>query len=110
MKKSVNFSDFADDFEVMLCFSYPGLRALFDYLEEYEYFTGMEIELDVSTLCYKYSEHGSALEAAEAQGFEVGEDEDEDEDEEDREAGALEWLQDHTTVIEFSGGVITQDF
>ena len=37
-------------------FSYEGLKALFDYLEEYEESTGQEIELDVIALCCDYSE------------------------------------------------------
>lgn len=37
-------------------FSYEGLKALFDYLEDYEEQTGEEIELDVIALCCEYSE------------------------------------------------------
>jgi hypothetical protein len=37
-------------------FSYEGLNALFDYLEDYEEQTGEEIELDVIALCCDYSE------------------------------------------------------
>lgn len=37
-------------------FTHEGLRALFDYLEEYEESTGEEIELDVIALCCDYSE------------------------------------------------------
>jgi hypothetical protein len=37
-------------------FSYEGLNALFDYLEDYEEQTGEEIELDVVALCCDYSE------------------------------------------------------
>jgi uroporphyrinogen-III decarboxylase len=38
-------------------FSYEGLNALFDYLEDYEDSTGEEIELDVIALCCDYAEH-----------------------------------------------------
>jgi hypothetical protein len=37
-------------------FSYEGLNALFDYLEDYEEQTGEEIELDVIALCCDYCE------------------------------------------------------
>ena len=37
-------------------FSYEGLKALFDYLEDYEEQTGEELELDVIALCCEYSE------------------------------------------------------
>jgi hypothetical protein len=37
-------------------FSYEGLNALFDYLEDYEEQTGQEIELDVIALCCDYCE------------------------------------------------------
>ena len=37
-------------------FSYEGLNALFDYLEDYEEQTGEEIELDVIALCCDYAE------------------------------------------------------
>lgn len=37
-------------------FSHEGLKALFDYLEDYEDSTGEEIELDVIALCCDYNE------------------------------------------------------
>jgi hypothetical protein len=37
-------------------FSYEGLRALFDYLEQYEEETNTPIELDVIALCCEYNE------------------------------------------------------
>jgi hypothetical protein len=46
---------FRDEFERMGCknqFSYKGLNALFEYLEEYEESTGEEIDFDVIALCY----------------------------------------------------------
>ena len=38
-------------------FTYEGLNALFDYLEEYEDGTGETIELDVIALCCEYTEY-----------------------------------------------------
>jgi hypothetical protein len=59
MKQTVDFNTFAQAFVLMgrrEQFSYSGLRALFDYLEEYEQDTGTEIELDVIGLCCDYVE------------------------------------------------------
>ena len=59
MKQNVDFDTFAQSFVLMgrrEQFSYSGLRALFDYLEEYESETGTEIELDVIGLCCDYVE------------------------------------------------------
>ena len=79
--------------------TYDGLRALYSYLDELSDDTGEPIELDVIALCCDYAEHDNALEAAKEYGYE-------DEDE----GQALDWLQDHTTVIEFNGGLIVQPF
>ena len=38
-------------------FTYAGLRALFDYLEQYQDDIGEAIELDVIALCCEYSEY-----------------------------------------------------
>jgi hypothetical protein len=59
MKQSVNEYDFRRAFELADRkdnFSYDGLAALFDYLEQYEEDCGTEIELDVIALCCDYSE------------------------------------------------------
>ena len=61
MKQSVNIYDFERAFK--RCerdnFSYDGLKALFEYLEEYEEDTGDEVELDVIALCCDYMEYDS---------------------------------------------------
>jgi len=60
MKQTVNFSMFCDEFRAMdrkEYFSYDGLRALFDSLEEYEDSCGEEIELDVIALCCDFTEY-----------------------------------------------------
>lgn len=62
MKQTISFSQFTDAFRGMNRdnhFSYKGMRALFDYLEQYEDDTGEEIELDVIALCCEYSEYAS---------------------------------------------------
>ena len=64
MKQSVNVYDFERAFK--RCerdnFSYDGLKALFEYLEEYEEGTGEEVELDVIALCCEYAEYDSLSE------------------------------------------------
>lgn len=60
MKQTVNNYEFIDAFEKMgreSNFSYEGLQALFDYLEEYEESCGTEIELDVIALCCEFTEY-----------------------------------------------------
>ena len=59
MKQTVNFNDFRDAFRFNDCtenFTYEGMEALFDHLEELEQDTGEEIELDVIALCCEYNE------------------------------------------------------
>ena len=38
-------------------FSYNGLKALYEYLEEYEDATGTELDLDVLAFCCEYAEY-----------------------------------------------------
>ena len=85
--------------------TYNGLRALYAYLSDD---TGEHVELDVIALCCEYDEHASAIEAADEYGCEP--DGDDDEEEDDKEGLALAWLREHTTVIEFDGGLIVQSF
>lgn len=83
--------------------SYAGAFALVEYMEQVEEDTGEEIEFDRVALRCDFSEYPNAREAAEECGWEP----DEDADSED---AALEWLNNHTTVITFNGGVIVQQF
>lgn len=84
--------------------SWDGARALVEYLEELEEDLGEEIEMDFIALRCEYTEYCTAQEVLEnyAPDFEYDKDE--------KEAAAIEWLQDRTTVIVFDGGVIIQDF
>lgn len=61
MKQTINFYDFQKAFQDLRPnnFSYQGLRALFDYLEELEESTGHETEFDVIELCGAYNEYES---------------------------------------------------
>lgn len=80
-------------------FSRAALFALFEYLEEYENSTGEEIELDPIGICCEFAEYSSAREAASEYGFEA-----EDDDE------AEMWLGRKTTVVQFDGGLVVQQF
>jgi hypothetical protein len=116
MKQTVNKYDFTEAFRQagrQDQFSYTGLCALFDYLEEYEEAAGTELELDVIALCCDYSEYATATEAAKEYGWEAPEidpDTDPEDATEETEAAALEWLQDNTQVITHDSGVIIQSF
>ena len=60
MKQTVNFTMFCDKFRAMDRednFSYYGLRALFNYLEELKDSCGIDIELDVIALCCDFTEY-----------------------------------------------------
>lgn len=59
MKQTITFQDFRDAFRNYNRkdnFSYEGLEALFEYLEQYEQDSGQELELDVIALCCDYNE------------------------------------------------------
>ena len=86
--------------------SFAGAMALAEYLEQIEEDTGEEMEFDRVAIRCDFSEYANATEAAGNYDFE----QDEDADEDETEAAALEYLRDKTTVIEFSGGIIIQDF
>ena len=107
MKRSVNFTDFCDEFVKMGrndCFSYEGKKALFEYLENLEEDTGIEYEIDVIAFCQEYTEYPTALEAAE--DYYLWEPE---ESEEDKEEAALQFLQERTCGIIFDEGVIIEN-
>tara|TARA_R110001599_G_scaffold180363_4_gene372990 strand:- start:820 stop:1119 length:300 start_codon:yes stop_codon:yes gene_type:complete len=59
MKTDVNFYTFRNWFNTNRPndFSYNGLQALWDMLEEYEDSTGEEIEFDPIALCCEYDEY-----------------------------------------------------
>jgi hypothetical protein len=102
MKQTVTSYQFVDSFRAAgreSQFTRPALFALFDYLESYEDDCGVELELDPIGICCEWAEHDSAILAAKEYGqtFET-------------EAEALEWLLNHTQVVEFEGGVVIQLF
>ena len=101
MHKQVYFDDFRKEFRDFGRedhFSYYGLKAIFDYFEEYEEFYATEIELDVIAICCEYCEYQSMEE------FWDNYDEDEYPD--------IESISEHTVIIEIpnSDGFIIADF
>ncbi|MCK5017517.1 MAG: hypothetical protein KAS32_10660 [Candidatus Peribacteraceae bacterium] len=64
MKTTVTKSDFRDAFRKMGRdnFSYDGLGALFDYLEEYEESNDTITELDVIAFCCEFTEYENIAE------------------------------------------------
>lgn len=104
MYQNVTKSDFTQAFHLAdrgSEFTYSALSALYDHLTEMESDTGEQIELDVIALCCEWDEYDTAIEAAAAYSTP---DRFEDESE------ALEWLKEQTTVVEFPGGVLIQEF
>ena len=59
MKQTINEYQFKDAFQKCRPdnFSYEGLTALYDYLEDYEEDTGQEMELDVIAICCDFTEY-----------------------------------------------------
>jgi len=77
-------------------FSYEGLTALLEWLEELADDTGTPYELDVIALCCEFTEYSDLTEIqANYSGTDIG---------------SIDDLRDHTSVIEFDGGLIIQDF
>ena len=89
-------------------FSYNGLTALYNHLEEvFDEDSKYEYDLDVIGLCCDFTEFDTALEAAkDCNDFTI----DQDLNEEEQEREALQFLSDSTTIIQFDGGIIIQNF
>lgn len=77
-------------------FSYEGLEALFEWLDELSADTGTPYELDVIGLCCEFTEYSDLAEIQETYSL--------------TDIDSIEDLRDHTSVIEFDGGIIIQDF
>lgn len=78
-------------------FSYEALKALFEYLEDYEADTGEQIELDVIALCCEFTEYEDIEEFQANYGMDYE---------------TIEDIEYHTTVIPIAGTdrFIIQDF
>lgn len=102
MKTTVTSHQFVESFRACgreTQFSVNARRALFEYFERLEEDTDTEIELDPIGICCEFAEYSSAREAASEYGFEA-----EDDDE------AEKWLGRKTTVVQFDGGLVIQQF
>ena len=109
MKKTIGFCEFTDSFNAIRPdnFTYDGLRALYDWFEQYEDDTGEDVELDVIAICCEFTEYDNLHEVADNYGFQYdAEDTEEDEQEEE----IMNYLNDRTFVIKFDNGVIIQDY
>ena len=97
--KTVDIYDFRRafaDYDRADQFSHEGLGALFDWLDELAEDTDTPYELDVIALCCEFSEYSDLSEIkANYSGTDID---------------SLDDLRDHTSVIEFDGGIIVQDF
>ena len=79
-------------------FSYAGLKALFFYLEEVSEDMGEDIVLDVIGICCDFTEYESVQEIAESYNIQGDTQE------------ILSYLYDRTSVIDFKGGIIIQNY
>lgn len=116
MYQSITRSQFMDAFNSIRPgnFTYDGLSALFDYLEDCKYSTGEQLELDVIALCCEYVEYEDLQEMIDQYSYSLEIDltdvEEEDKEEETKKQ-AMEYFQDNTQVIEVEkGGYIIQAF
>lgn len=111
MKEKINFSQFCDRFVIMNRnnnFTYEGKRVLFDYLEDLEDNTDIEIELDVIALCCEYSEYKDLNEYLQNYNTDIEKDDYLDNgefDEFEYEKAIEEEIQDKTTLIRLTENV-----
>lgn len=110
MKITLTESYFIDRFVAVrpTQFSRDALRALFVWIEESEEDIGEETEFDPIAICCDWTEYDTALEAAEAYGFEATESDDERADKSEQQA--LEFLCDNTTVLETESSVVVLNY
>lgn len=86
-------------------FTYEGANALQEYLEDMSNDIGENIEFDPIAWCCEFTEYATEDIVEYANSM------DDDEVMQFKDvASAINWLNDHTTVIEFDGGIIVQDF
>jgi hypothetical protein len=97
MKTTIDFSDFREAFrryDRESSYSREGLRALFNYFEQYEEETGQEVELDVIAICCDFDENHWEDVAA---NYSI--DLSEHEDEEDKISAVREYLEENTFLV-----------
>jgi hypothetical protein len=108
MKKTLSTHDVANELykDEYANWSWYGSVALAEYLEELDCEFGIESELDVVNIRCSFSEYENAIMAASNYSYEVNE----EESKEEQEKNAMAYLNDHTSVISFDGGVIIAQF
>jgi hypothetical protein len=97
--KTIDLYDFIRAFEEYKRegeFSYKGLEALYDWLDELAADTETPYELDVIGLCCEFTEYSDLAEIQETYSL--------------TDINSIEMLSFYTVVIEFDGGIIIQDF
>ena len=97
--KTIDIYDFRrafTDYDRTAHFSYDGLNALFEWLDELSADTDTPYELDVIALCCEFTEYSDFSEIYDNYS--------------NTNIENIEDLRDYTTVIEFDGGIIVQDF
>ena len=100
MKTSISLNDFTNCSTLQNAFSYDGLVALFDYIEDYVQSCGTGSNSKSVALCCEFTEYATYQAIADCYSDLDG----------DTPEKMLEWLRDRTQVIEFKTGVILQDF
>ena len=108
MKQTIGFSEFQDAFTSTRPqnFSLQGLGVLWDYLEQYEDDTGIELELDVIALCCDFSEDSTENIA---DNYRIDLDDCEDDDE--KLETVREYLENEGALVgEVSGGFVYRNF
>ena len=108
---TINESTFRDQFRLhgrKDQFSSNGLTALYNHLEEvFDEDSKYEYDLDVIGLCCDFTEFDTAFEAAKNYRlFTINE----DMNEKEQQRQAVEFLSERTTIIQFDGGIIVQNF
>lgn len=97
--KTIDIYDFRaafTDYDRADQFSYDGLCALFDWLSEMANDCTEPYELDVIALCCEFTEYSDLAEIKDIYS--------------NTEINSIDDLRDYTTVLEFDGGIIIQDF
>lgn len=103
MKQTVNFSTFQTAFESIRPdnFTYEGLTALFNWIEQQEQDTGEEQELDVIALCCDFTE--STYEEV-MNDYNLADEE--FLNDEDRPQAVIDYLNDETMIIGYNDNTI----
>jgi len=94
MKTSVSIYEFRANERLQRNFTFHGLNALYEWLENYEEEIGEEIEFDAVAICCDFSDYGS-FEEIKGDYPEIN---------------SIEELEDHTIVIPHEQGIIIQQF